>query len=124
MLQIFLSRVTGLARIGLLAMALLSLGPLMGQLSAAHQGPQLDWICGDLEVVSYQHSHHGTHHSHVWYEQCEYCSLVQHFPFLSVHIPQFSAANSVAESGPLLPVSSAYRNSALFAHAPNRAPPI
>ncbi|CUB05060.1 Protein of unknown function (DUF2946) [Marinomonas fungiae] len=125
MLQTFLTRANELARIGLLAMLLLTFGPLVGQISAAsHQAAMADWVCGDEVATSaMSHGHHGADHNHAWYEQCEYCSLVQHFPFLSVYTPQFTAANSLVEAGPVVPVRSAFRNKALFAHAPNRAPP-
>ena len=125
MLQTFLARANELARIGLLAMLLLTFGPLVGQINAASQQASIaDWVCGEELVTSVtSHEHHGADHDHTWYEQCEYCSLVQHFPFLNVYTPEFTAANGLVEAGSALPVRSAFRNKALFAHAPNRAPP-
>lgn len=126
MLQAFLTRANELARIGLLAMFLLTFGPLVGQISAAsHQASMAGWVCGDdIAMGNMSHGQHGADHDHAWYEQCEYCSLVQHFPFLSVYTPEFTAANGLVEFGPVIPVRSAFHNKALFAHAPNRAPPI
>ena len=125
MLQTFLTRANELARIGLLAMLLLTFGPLVGQISAAsHQAAMADWVCGDEVAISdMSHEHHGADH-HAWYEQCEYCSLVQHFPFLSVYTPEFTAANGLVDLGSVVAIRSAFRNKALFAHAPNRAPPV
>lgn len=126
MLQTFLTRANELARIGLLAMLLLTFGPLVGQISAASdQASMADWVCcDDIAMGNMSHGKNGADHDHAWYEQCEYCSLVQHFPFLSVYTPEFTAANGLVELGPVIPVRSAFRNKALFAHAPNRAPPI
>lgn len=124
MLLSFLNRANELARIGLLAMMLLTFGPLVGQVSAAsHQASMADWICGDESATSTMSHTHGADHEHAWYEQCEYCSLVQHFPFLSVYTPEFTAAKGLVEAGPVVPVRKALRNKALYAHAPNRAPP-
>lgn len=105
-------------------MLLLTFGPLVGQISAAsHQVSMADWVCGDDMAMSAMSHDHGADHDHAWYEQCEYCSLVQHFPFLSVYTPEFTAASGLVEAGPVVAVRSAFRNQALFAHAPNRAPP-
>lgn len=125
MLDKMIDRASELARIGLVAMLLLTFGPLVGQLSAAAQMPQqLDGWCGDAEPIAMHHDHHGADHEHAWYEQCEYCSLAQHFPFLSVHTPEFSSASSWVDLGPVVPVRSAFTRDALQIHAPNRAPPI
>lgn len=124
MLKHFTYRAVALARIGLLAMMLLIFGPLVGQLNAEPHSSSLSpsWVCGD-DVQTSSMGHHGADHEHMWYEQCEYCSLVQHFPFLSHHIPQYASVTLPALSGEVASIRSAHVSDALFLHAPNRAPP-
>lgn len=124
MLKHFTYRAVVLARMGLVAMLLLTFGPLVGQLNAEPHSSSLspDWICGD-DVQTSSMGQHGADHEHTWYEQCEYCSLVQHFPFLIHHIPEYASATVPVLLGMIAPVRSAHVSDALFLHAPNRAPP-
>lgn len=123
MLERFSIRANELARFGLFAMVLLTFGPLVGQLNAASYSSSSDalWICGE-EQFDFETQHSGTH-DHVWYEQCEYCSLVQHFPFLASYTPDIARHHLAVAMGAIELERSGFYSEALFLHAPKRAPP-
>ena len=118
-----------LARIGLFSMLLLTLGPLIGQLTA----PKMSAMMMPHSVSQHDHSAMPSHASqtndtmqsmhHVWYEQCGYCSLVQHFPFLSSTVPAVVRDAFITTWVPVEFVRSAFNSAALFLHALKRAPP-
>lgn len=123
------------AKVGLIAMLLLTFGPLIGQLTATNNTSE---IAISLLTPSSSHHHmmtdsvtmdHGaSHHDHskmhhTWYEQCGYCSLALNFPFLSSSVPNVIPVGFQATTAPIEFVRSAFKSNQLFLLALKRAPP-
>ncbi|MGB5996389.1 MAG: DUF2946 domain-containing protein [Marinomonas sp.] len=125
-----------LARIGLISMLLLTLGPLIGQLSAVKMSSGVMPSMSSSDMMMSGHDHSGSHHdnsgghhdhskmNHAWYEQCGYCSLALNFPFLSSTIPNIIRDVLQAAPRPVVLIRSAFKSNTLFLLALTRAPPF
>jgi len=118
-----------LARIGLISMLLLTLGPLIGQLSAVKMSSSVMPSMTSSDMMMSGHDHSGGHHdhskmNHAWYEQCGYCSLALNFPFLSSTIPNIIRDVLQATPRPVVLIRSAFKSNTLFLLALTRAPPF
>ncbi|WOD08371.1 DUF2946 domain-containing protein [Marinomonas sp. GJ51-6] len=115
------------ARLGLVAMTLLVFGPLVGQLTASPMSSHMEMMDGS----SHEHEHH-SHHSHHehnanmvhdWNEQCGYCTLLEHFPFLNIFVPTFEKIGYSTIQAPIEFTRSIFGSINLYVLALKRAPP-
>ncbi|MFG6176017.1 DUF2946 domain-containing protein [Halomonas sp. THAF12] len=130
------------ARLALLAMLLLVLGPLVGQLSASQRDHHAGHASGGTA-----HGHHAGHHGasemerHAdhgmampaearnaapearWHAACGYCTLFQQMPVLSAMLPSVPPLAAQAITAPVVATRAAHGGPAVFPQAPTRAPP-
>ncbi|CBV43150.1 DUF2946 domain-containing protein [Halomonas elongata] len=123
------------ARFALLAMLLLVIGPLIGQVSAAgvhdhaghttHVGHTME-TSPHMAMSASGETDHGTpHHAAVlhWQVQCGYCSLFQQMPVLMAMLPRVVPMASHAITAPVVATRTAHGGPAVFPQALTRAPP-
>jgi hypothetical protein len=144
MFYLLWNRQIKLAYLGLMSMILLTLGPLVGQLTIPNMSSmpmsamsmmQMSGMAMSSHVghdhskmvmaVSTSHSDHGAviTMDHAWDEACGYCSFFDHFPFLSISIPSIVFNGTGLISTPIEFIRSAFNSDSLFLHALKRAPP-
>lgn len=113
------------ARIGLIAMLLLTFGPLIGQLTAPKMssGIMMSEMPMSQMMSSMDHDHDHAKMNHAWFDQCGYCSLALNFPFLSSSIPDVIRETFQVTPALVEFVRSAFRANTLFLLALQRAPP-
>ncbi|SHJ84963.1 DUF2946 domain-containing protein [Halomonas caseinilytica] len=119
-------------RFALLAMLLLAIGPMIGQVSAAvgsghdHAGHSMS-ASSHMVMQASGESDHGTpHHAamHHWQVQCGYCSLFQQMPVLMAMLPRVAPVASHVITAPVVATRTAHGGPAVFPQALTRAPPI
>ncbi|MDT8894410.1 DUF2946 domain-containing protein [Halomonas sp. I1] len=120
------------ARFALLAMLLLVIGPLIGQVSAADGGahdhaghrmaasPQMAMSASD-ETGQHEAGHHAA--VFCWQTQCGYCSLFQQMPVLMAMLPHVAPVASHVITAPVVATRTAHGGPAVFPQALTRAPP-
>lgn len=108
------------ACLALLAMLLLSFGPLGSQLSQPAEPAWLtELACGE---------HAGSHdraleHNALW-AKCGYCTLLLHSPATSCASPSLALAATSPADRHIAPVRSGVARSAIFPGSRSRAPPV
>lgn len=139
------------ARLALLAMLLLVLGPLVGQLSAAPRDHHAGHGAGMAEDSHHaghpgagvvEREHHADHAAGVsasarsaeardvapvaahWHAACGYCTLFQQMPVLSAMLPSVPPLAAQAITAPVVATRAAHGGPAVFPQAPTRAPPL
>lgn len=126
------------AKLGLIAMLLLTLGPLISQLTAPEKSSGMmssmtQMIVSNSDHGGMDHDHAKTEHDsmghdhtkmdHAWYDQCGYCSLAFNFPFIFSSLPDVIRDTPQATEAVVKFVRSAFRPNTIFLLALKRAPP-
>ncbi|MBB3141912.1 DUF2946 domain-containing protein [Halomonas organivorans] len=116
------------ARLALLAMLLLVLGPLIGQLSAAerhhHAGHAMDMAKPGVMAMAVEADATASSSTHHWHPACGYCTLFQQMPVLSAMLPSVPPLAAQAITAPVVATRAAHGGPAVFPQAPTRAPPL
>ncbi|WP_168380891.1 DUF2946 family protein [Modicisalibacter radicis] len=110
--------------LALLAMLLVLVGPIVGQLCAYGEPHHTAHGSRDGHAVGMASSA-AEHHSPArdWHTQCGYCSLLLHVPVLDGVVPRIERQAQGVEDARVAAVRAAHGAPALFPHALTRAPP-
>jgi hypothetical protein len=106
--------------LALLAMLLLSLGPLGSQLS---QPAERTWLT-ELACEDHDGSHDGALDHEALWAKCGYCTLLLSSPATTCAAPTLALAATAPKDRPIAPVRSAVARSAIFPGSRSRAPPV
>lgn len=110
--------------LALIAMLLLVTGPVIGQLSAFGEPGHHPHSDASMSAMTSAPAHHHPLSEAIgWHEQCDYCSLFQHFPVLSGALLPLARHALWIAGQPLASPRAAYGHLAVFPHALTRAPP-
>ena len=105
-------------------MLLLVTGPVIGQLSAFGESRHHHHASVSMSsMASPSAEHHSLSGVLGWHEQCDYCSLFQHFPVLTGVLSFLARIPPLGVGEPVARTRSAYGDLAVFPHALTRAPP-
>jgi len=106
--------------LALLAMLLLSVGPLWSQLS---QPAEPAWLT-ELACEDHDGSHGGALDHEALWAKCGYCTLLLNSPATTCAAPALVLAPTAHADRPIAPVRSAAARSAVFPGSRCRAPPV
>ncbi|MDW5376426.1 DUF2946 family protein [Halomonas sp. HP20-15] len=107
--------------LALLAMVLVLIGQLVGQLCAYGEPARTgDHAMGMEASVAAEHPSP----AQSWHIQCGYCSLLLHVPILDGVVVELGHTHQGMGSMPVAALRAAHGDPGLFPHALTRAPPI
>lgn len=113
------------ARLALVAMLLLLVGPVIGQLSAFGESAHGHHAGTPMAHAADESARADAHRTKAasWLDPCGYCSLFQHCPVIADALPRAARASVPATAQPATAPCAAHGSLAVFPHALTRAPP-